>query len=105
MQGQDEVASSAEHPRLGLAQTLWRCGSGAREGAASGGWRAYEALVSAPAPIADAGRGDNDLAALFYTSGSTGEPTGVMHSHAHVVTAGFACIPPFGLDEDARVLI
>jgi long-chain acyl-CoA synthetase len=77
----------------------------ASDGPASDGWLAYEALLGAATPVADAGRGDDDLAALFYTSGSTGEPKGVMHSHANIVAAGFACIPPFGLDENALVLI
>src|SRR5262249_47386147 len=74
-------------------------------GPAPNGWLSYEALLEEANPVADAGCGDDDLAALFYTSGSTGEPKGVMHSHANIVSAGFAGIPPVGLDENALVLI
>lgn len=65
----------------------------------------YEALLATVDPAPDAGRAGDDIAALFYTSGSTGMPKGVMHSHANIVMAGFTCIPMFQLNEDAVVLI
>jgi long-chain acyl-CoA synthetase len=69
------------------------------------GFANYEALIDATSPVADAGRSGEDLAALFYTSGSTGEPKGVMHSHANIAMACLTSIPPFGLDEDCVGLI
>jgi long-chain acyl-CoA synthetase len=69
------------------------------------GLMTYEALLDAAAPVPDSGRSGEDLAALFYTSGSTGEPKGVMHSHANIAMACFSSIPPFGLDEDAVALV
>ena len=41
----------------------------------------YETIIAGHAPLADAGRGGEDLAGIFYTGGTTGFPKGVMLPH------------------------
>ena len=51
-------------------------------------WLSYESILSAyPANRPSTGTIDQDLACLIYTSGSSGEPKGVMCSHHNMVFA------------------
>ena len=68
------------------------------------GMHAYESLLSAADPVADAERGYEDLAGIFYTGGTTGRSKGVMLSHRNLVFNTFNCIPALRFEEDARWL-
>ncbi|WP_370617706.1 acyl-CoA synthetase [Mumia sp. Pv 4-285] len=80
----DEFLGVLAHPavrRLDLLVVY--CG----EGEAPDGMVGYEELISAAEPIEDRRRGDDALAAVLYTGGTTGHPKGVMVSHRGLVTS------------------
>jgi acyl-CoA synthetase (AMP-forming)/AMP-acid ligase II len=68
------------HP--GLAAVIY-CG----EGEPPGGMYGCEQLIAESEPVADARRGGDALAGVYYTGGTTGAPKGVMLSHANLLTS------------------
>ncbi|MEH6824948.1 MAG: long-chain-fatty-acid--CoA ligase [Motiliproteus sp.] len=56
----------------------------ADEGETPAGFQNYETLLAAAEPAVDGGFGGDDLAALFFTGGTTGRSKGVMVSHANI---------------------
>jgi acyl-CoA synthetase (AMP-forming)/AMP-acid ligase II len=52
----------------------------------------YETLIATHEPVADARRCDDDLAGVFYTGGTTGEPKGVMISHRNLMTSAYSLL-------------
>jgi long-chain acyl-CoA synthetase len=57
----------------------------------------YESLLAAAAPVADAERGGEDLAALFYTGGTTGRAKGVMLSHDNFMANSMTALVNLGI--------
>ncbi len=65
------------------------------------GMRGYEDLVGQSAPIEDAGKGYDDLAALYYTGGTTGVSKGVMLSHKNIIANALNVIPLIGMSKNS----
>lgn len=79
----DAFAPMADALREAGADVLVHCG----DGPTPEGMHSYENLIATTTPIADARRGGNELAGIFYTGGTTGFPKGVMLSHANLATS------------------
>ncbi len=72
--------------------------------AAPEGMVSYEDLIAQHAPCADAMRGGEDLAGLFYTGGTTGFPKGVMLPHRALWYNALMTAREFRFGRDTRYL-
>lgn len=63
----------------------------------SGEFLDYETVLRSARPMADAGRGGSDLAALFYTGGTTGRAKGVMLSHDNFMANSMTALVNLGI--------
>ena len=61
----------------------------------------YETLIDNSAPLPDQRRGGDDLAALFYTGGTTGRAKGVMLSHDNFIANSMTALVNLGIREDS----
>ena len=81
-------------------------GTGDAAGAADVGFDHFDTLVQRteagelPAPV-----GDEALAQVLYTSGTTGQPKGCLHSHRAVFTTALVCAAALSMTHNDRMLI
>ncbi len=71
------------------------------DGAMNPGLIEYEAALAAQSPVPDAERGGEDLAALFYTGGTTGRSKGVMLTHDNFMANSMTALVNLGIREDS----
>src|SRR5208283_3618609 len=76
----------------------------AMDSSAEGHERLDDLITTAPA-FSPVEIGDDDLAEILYTSGTTGKPKGCMHTHRGVIMSGMTGVIATKMDEDDRLLM
>jgi len=75
------------------------------DGPAPEGFVSHEELIAAEDPVDDAGRGGEDLYALFYTGGTTGRSKGVMINHQGMAVNILEWIAAVRVTQEDRFLV
>jgi acyl-CoA synthetase (AMP-forming)/AMP-acid ligase II len=91
-------------PQLQAGAPGVQCVVFAGEGATPPGMLAYEEVMAAAEPVEDALAGNDDLAGIFYTGGTTGFPKGVMLSHQAIYANGLASLHESGFTNESSYL-
>ena len=94
---------AAELRRLSRSlRTVVYCG----DGAVPEGMVGYEALLAAADPAEDAPHGSDELAAVMYTGGTTGQPKGVMLTHGSLCINALGTVAALPRDtQDAAAIV
>lgn len=74
-------------------------------GGEAAGARPFAALASGHPPAAAVAIGEEDVAVILYTSGTTGRPKGAMLTHLGIVHSALTFARCFGLGPDDRALV
>ncbi|MEP5766657.1 MAG: long-chain-fatty-acid--CoA ligase [Halieaceae bacterium] len=74
------------------------------DGDCPAGALSYEELVAQSPHVAMSTRGDDDMAGIFYTGGTTGFPKGVMQSHRAIWASAMGALPDFNMTRDSTYL-
>lgn len=91
-----------------LAPVAGKLSSGARKIAMDSpaeSFDQFETLCNTAPAFSPVEIGDEDLAEILYTSGTTGKPKGCMHTHRGVVMSGMTGVIATKMDEDDRLLM
>jgi feruloyl-CoA synthase len=91
-----------------LAATAGAVSTGARKASldsVAAGFERFEDALPGPEAYAAVPCGDDDVAEILYTSGTTGRPKGCLHSHRNVLAAAITGARAVSLVEADRMLV